>query len=131
MIVQFPEALKQFRRNAYMHQSVWRCIIMCDTPDRMDQAWHEVLSTMQGSSLGKDMMVEQARRTITFNNGSTIRMCVVNSLDDVSLRLAGMELTHLIWLGGHDVVEIDFGETRKRSKWLNPEALITHVCTGI
>jgi hypothetical protein len=130
--VRFSDALKAFRRNAHVHQENWRCVIVVTNFNSLDIIFQETLNTMQGTSHATGMQVNYAARTITCANGASIRFCVANSMEDVWLRIKGLNLTHVILVGGASEHKlINYVLPNLHSNVVPPEEYRTDLCEGI
>jgi hypothetical protein len=125
----FSDVTKAFRRGAHVHAHHWRAIVLCPTLYQLEHAWDEALATMNGSSFAKGLTTNITNRTMEMNNGAILRFALVdpmNAEDDIQLRLAGNDFTHLIWFGPWSEKAVHFAEPYKRSRVVPPEEMKTH-----
>ena len=126
MRVDFPTALRAFRRGSHVHGPEWKCLVLCDTTDKMAWAWDEALNITSISSAGVDG-VDIANRRFTTAKGADIRFSLAGTLDQVQLHLSGLAATHIMWLFEPDVDAMTYAENLKQSALLPPEDMLTHI----
>lgn len=128
MIETFANALKAFRRNAHVHQKAWRAVVICDDTTVLNTAWVEAVNILNGTSLAPQMNAQVLRRVIDFENGAELRFAAANTLNEVDLRLTGLDITHVIFVNLDDEPDLlTYAHRYLKSGVVHPEDYKVHV----
>lgn len=122
--MQYDYALKQMRRNVFLHSANWRTAVICPSVSTLRVAWDEAKHLIEASSL-KIEFARYATRTITLERGAPLRFFDV---DDYRLdRMRGHQYTHFIVLcGEYPAAMMEQMRTLHRSGAVPEDALIWH-----
>lgn len=97
MFRKLDDVIKLFRRGTHVFRDKWHAIIFAKTELGLKLHYEEVLKQLMDSSVGVAAHSEVSRRIETAK-GSTIQFALAETADDVRLRMAGAEVTQVIWL---------------------------------
>lgn len=112
------DALKQVRRQIYLHGDVSRTLILCRDHRSVPALCREVTCLMAGSSL--QPKAGAACDTITTDKGGYIRCAAVGDLTDAYL-FSGSQWTNIVWLHNPDERMQEYMHGKLRSPVLSYE----------
>ena len=124
--ITFHQALKQARRNIYVHPDAWRVAVMCDGNKQRNYAFDEARYALEASSIAVEDVDFMKYRINTERGGKFFFFDLPNP---DHYQIAGNQFTHIIWLYDAPENARGFVGSTLRSPTLASEALLEHECT--